>query len=84
MDLRSSGIDQIDPEGKIRYPKEIVADEESNLDQSKTIMHFYSYQITIRTTLNLVQTLLYTPNRGRFPSPRYVHILTGLASLQET
>ncbi|MCJ1405752.1 hypothetical protein MMC11_008982 [Xylographa trunciseda] len=67
LDLQRSGIERTEEEGEVSYPNG-VSEESSNLigvDKPEgMVLAYYSFQITLRTTLNKIQLLLYPPGEN--------------------
>ena len=64
LDLRRSGIERAEHESEIQYPNGVSEDSTNLGDLNKPegiVLAYYSFQISLRTTLNKIQTILYPP-----------------------
>ena len=64
LDLRPSGLQNIDPQNKISLPKDVVEDASEIApkdNQKDVIIVYYSYQLSLRKLMNDWQRFLYPP-----------------------
>ncbi|MCJ1413767.1 hypothetical protein MMC32_000091 [Xylographa parallela] len=67
LDLQRSGIERTEEEGDVSYPNGVTEDSTNLVAIDKPegmVLAYYSFQITLRTTLNKVQMLLYPPGEN--------------------
>ncbi|MCJ1295581.1 hypothetical protein MMC34_007144 [Xylographa carneopallida] len=67
LDLQRSGIERTEQEGDVSYPNGVSEDSTNLVAIDKPegmVLAYYSFQITLRTTLNKIQMLLYPPGEN--------------------
>ncbi|MCJ1383288.1 hypothetical protein MMC17_006401 [Xylographa soralifera] len=67
LDLQRSGIERTEQEGEVSYPNGVSEDSTNlvGIDRPEgMVLAYYSFQITLRTTLNKIQMLLYPPGEN--------------------